>query len=102
MPQQTYSNNTPVNHNQKPHDVPTAWISIKDKLPNYGKLVLMYWAGTRYQHLKNGVMFVGLVSDEKKGKYWDGCQHGSLSCISHWMLLPPIPEYGYNYIEEII
>ena len=76
------------------NNVPSKWISVKDRLPEEDKKILLL--------CKNGAMFVGVL-----GRYYGGTESRFKICtalastkllnkgrVTHWMPLPEPPKGG--------
>ena len=64
------------------------WISVKDRLPSDGSLILLHHIG----HKNETYNSMGWYENNNKEFIIDT---GSCSYVTHWMLLPAKPE-GYN------
>ena len=65
-------------------ELQTKWISVHDRLPEEGKVVLAF--GTRSSTTG---MFQGTQKDRPELWYWKG---GMVKHVSHWMPLPEPPK----------
>ena len=73
----------------RPAPSPPQWISVKERLPEYGELVLMWFVTV---NPANSGVVLGSRSIHEKGKYWDcGGLYRDFEHISHWQPLPVPP-----------
>lgn len=74
------------------------WISVKDRLPEYGRQVLVWGQhrlhvqmGGAYASICERANFKGTLLEGKESKYL--CEHGfrQMAYVTHWMPLPSSP-----------
>lgn len=68
----------------KDTDVPSKWISVEDRLPEHGGVVLCH-------HLKKRDYPIVCQWDERSGAWVDDHWSYGMGCFTHWMPLPQPP-----------
>ena len=68
------------------------WISVEDRLPDNGDVVLVIANGNPRTNIRlhNATLIASYWQDE--GWIVDGYEYWDAICVSHWMPLPELPE----------
>lgn len=72
------------------------WISVEDRLPDYGENVLVWFGGDSIHAQRQFIVVTHRESTSSAGEHWESIY---AHYITHWMLLPEPPRKSFANIE---